>query len=75
MSRATSVRTARLEAACLRCAWRATTLNAHGLAARHHDATAHPVTVHVDRVITYGDPAAPPPDQAVLFSRDPERTP
>lgn len=74
MSRATTTATTRLNATCLRCAW--TTLAANGLgnAARHHDATGHPVRVEVDRVINYGDPAAPPPGQGGLFDRE-EGTP
>lgn len=74
MSRATVTATTRLEASCLACAWSTTASNGLGNAARHHDATGHPVRVEVDRTIVYGDPAAPPPGQEGLFDRE-EGTP
>lgn len=66
--RDTTVLTRDVLADCHRCHWRSDAVNAHGNAARHHDATGHPVTVTVTRTITYGDPAAPPPGQDALFT-------
>lgn len=57
--RATDTVTTALLAECQRCAWSTKATNGLGNAAKHHDATGHPVTVHVERTITYGDPNAP----------------
>lgn len=66
MTRQTTTATTRLNAACLQCAWATTANNGLGNAARHHDATGHAVRVEIDRVIVYGDPAAPMPGQTTL---------
>lgn len=67
-SRVTTVSPATFDAQCQGCAWASTAANAMGNAARHHDATGHPVTVLVTRAITYGDPSAAPPGQEELFA-------
>lgn len=66
--RATTVTTTLVLAECHRCQWRSDAVNAHGNAARHHDASGHPVTVTVTRRIVYGDPGAAPPGQEELFT-------
>lgn len=70
MSRQTTTSTTRLEARCLACQWTTSANNGLGNAARHHDATGHPVHVEVDRTITYGNPAAPPPGQTTMLPED-----
>jgi len=65
--RDTTVVTRDVTAECHRCDWRSHAVNAHGNAARHHDASGHPVTVTVTRTVTYGDPHAVPPGQEELF--------
>jgi hypothetical protein len=72
-ARQTDSATTRLEAECLRCGWRTTAANGMGNAARHHDATGHPVRINVDRVITYGDANAPMSGQTSLLD-DQENT-
>ena len=42
-------------ASCAGCNWSADSLNALGLAARHYDATGHPVTTTVTRAVHYGN--------------------
>lgn len=67
MSRQRTMRTTQLEAECLRCAWRTTAANGLGNAAKHHDATGHPVRTVIEREIIYGDPAAPMDGQEEMF--------
>jgi hypothetical protein len=57
--RQTNSRLAEVTAECQRCAWTSNARNAHGNAARHHDATGHAVRVDTVRVTIYGNPDAP----------------
>lgn len=59
MIRQTTTTTTRLHAECHHCDWTTDAPNGMGNAARHHDATGHPITIHIDRNITYGDPTSP----------------
>jgi hypothetical protein len=56
-------------AACWACGWSSQARNAHGNAARHHDATGHPVRVDIQRTTTYGDPTAGAPGQETLMDQ------
>jgi hypothetical protein len=58
-----------VRADCLACGWESTARNAHGNAARHHDATGHAVRVDVTRTTTYGDPDAQLPGQESLMDQ------
>lgn len=66
MSRQTTVGRADYFVECHGCDWTASTANAMGLAARHHDATGHAVRIETNRVVIYGDPRAPAPGQEAL---------
>lgn len=66
MSRDTTTALLAVAAQCQECAWASESRNAVGVAARHHDAHGHTVTVEVTRSITYGDPNAVPPGQLQL---------
>lgn len=68
MTRETSTVTNLLAAECHGCDWQTNAANTFGTAARHHDATGHPITVTINRTITYGNPNAPLPDQLALDS-------
>jgi hypothetical protein len=68
-SRASVTRLSGVAADCLACGWESTARNAHGNAARHHDATGHPVRVDVTRTTTYGDPSAGAPGQENLMEQ------
>jgi hypothetical protein len=57
MKRMTSSQVTEIVADCQACDWRADSVNALGLAARHHDATSHPVNTTITREITYGTAA------------------
>jgi hypothetical protein len=75
IGRQTSARTTSAIAECTRCDFHVdSNAGALGNAARHHDATGHPVSVTITRVIEYGDAHAPPPGQGDLFAPHTEST-
>lgn len=58
MTRHMSTAVTRVHATCRACPWETTGLNGLGNAAKHHDATGHPVTVLIERRVDYGDAAS-----------------
>jgi len=56
-----------LTAECHSCPWATYAPNGLGNAARHHDATGHPITITIHRTITYGNPNTPPPGQTTIL--------
>jgi hypothetical protein len=73
MSKRARTVTTKIEAHCLGCDWTATTSNAQGLAAIHHDCHGHAVQVLIRRQVTYGTPDGATPGQVALDGL--ERTP
>lgn len=66
MTRETTTSRASYSATCLGCGWKSSAVNAMGNAARHHDATGHPVTVDTARTVFFGDPDTPHPGQTTI---------